>query len=78
MSKAKRPTTIVKTPVILRARNPPPESHHDAITIGYIRFMDDYFGAGAWEPKAGEPADNKILRVLARSAFFAGAGEDYD
>jgi len=46
------------------------------LTVKLVRFMDEYFGAGNWEAKDGEPVDNKILRDLAQAAFFAGAGVD--
>ena len=60
----------------LRPRFPPSEDKDSALTVKLVRFMDNYFGAGQWEQRAGEPVENKILRQLARDAFMAGAGQD--
>lgn len=57
-------------------RSPTPENEQTVATVKLVRFMDDYFGAGNWEQRAGEPIENKILRQLARDAFMAGAGID--
>ena len=66
---------VIKTPR-MRPRLPIFEDPKAAVTVRLVRFMDDYFGAGNWELKAGEPEENKILRDLAQAAFMAGAGVD--
>jgi hypothetical protein len=42
----------------------------------WVRWMDDYFGTGAWQPDDHEPEENKLIRRVALDAFRAGAGRD--
>lgn len=68
---------VIKTPR-MRPRNATPELPIDQAVVRLVRFMDDYFGAGNWEQRDGEPLENIIIRQVARDAFFAGAGIDRD
>ena len=72
-----RRAKVIKTPR-MRPRNAMPEQPVDQAVVRLVRFMDDYFGAGNWEQRDGEPIENVILRQVARDAFYAGAGIDRD
>lgn len=60
----------------MRPRYPIINDPKAVLAVKLVRFMDEYFGAGNWEAREGEPDDNKILRDLAQAAFMAGAGHE--